>query len=100
MVLLPRASCPSAPHGTSFLTLFVFDGALVIHRQVRPEDPFGACRFYFGAVDGNNQLGKEVDAENKKARRRAIKGTVPIAFSHFADIRAEFWGNRTSSLRR
>ena len=50
------------------------DSALVIHRQVQPVDPFGAANcLYFvelkvtSAFDGNNQFGKEVDADDEKS---------------------------------
>ena len=66
MVQFSRAGSYSTPRN------FVADtvrrnGALVVHRQVRLEDPFGAATFHFGIAeghirsDGNNPLGKEVD---------------------------------------
>ena len=62
------------------------DGALVIHRQVRPADPFGsAYRFYFGVVEGhirflNNQLGKEVDADYEKRDDEPLRALFQSPF--------------------
>ena len=36
-----------------------------------------------------------MDAKYEKARRRAIEGLVPVAFSYFVNTRAVFWDNRT-----